>query len=345
MSFPSAAANAITATRPTLPPFFPSRRSGRANLISRQLRARFLPTGDGSSAGSTSSTNDNSNSSDESDEDEDSESEIESDAEFDQLPGGLREIARMVRTEESALNREGGGGGGSASTSSSLSRLDSSGSRATPHLTSSPRLSTPATSAQMKLSIAILRVRQTISILSYTSTIHDDYAQLATALKSLSTLLPTRIDEGLGTFLPILDRLGDSVRDVLWRRHGRNQKGLDDASEENEEDEEVVERAYRKGLSKESAKALIALRQRWTRGGTANRANTGKSIGKMREGEGERDWVGDVRGIVAQVSPRSSLSSLYSRHANTSLQLETPATSIARRFEGFYRKRFTFEFV
>jgi hypothetical protein len=125
--------------------------------------------------------------------------------------------------------------------------------------------------SHLKLSLALLRVRQALSSPS------PSFDSLATSLKSLSTTLPTSSTDlsSLGIFVPILERLSRDLEDML----GEEEKGSKD---------------WRRSLKKEEAKALVGLRQRWLGMGE------GKGKGKAKDG-GELEWVGVVRELVAAV--------------------------------------------
>lgn len=119
----------------------------------------------------------------------------------------------------------------------------------------------------LKLSFLILRARQALA--------SSGFAALQDALKTLATALPTDLTP-LGAFLPILDRLAMDLR-----RLGGEDKG----------------REYRKGLSKEDAKALTSIRQRWSAG-----------VGDKGKGKAssENEWVDRVRMVVNEVSHHST---------------------------------------
>jgi hypothetical protein len=148
----------------------------------------------------------------------------------------------------------------------------------------------------LKLSLAVLRARQSLAT--------ESYAELAEALKSLSVALPPLAvfnlpqnngENALGVFIPILHRLAQDVRASV-ASDGKGREG-------------------RKKLAKEDAKALIALRQRWSIGG--------KGKGK----ESEADWASVVEELVMRVrhsslSPFPVLSSTSSRTELTFLRTE-----------------------
>jgi hypothetical protein len=154
-------------------------------------------------------------------------------------------------------------GGGGRTTNGGRSFLDG---------TSTPRGPGGANSARsnLKLSLAVLRARQSLRT--------ESYEALAIALRSLSAALPplsafsTANNDGetqLGVFVPILHRLAQDIRTSL----ASDSKG----------------REGRKRLAKEDAKALIALRQRWSKSGK----------GKMKEADTE--WATLMEDLVNRV--------------------------------------------
>ncbi|GAA5894984.1 hypothetical protein JCM6882_008258 [Rhodosporidiobolus microsporus] len=139
--------------------------------------------------------------------------------------------------------------------------------------------------SNLKLSLAVLRARQSLASQSYEA--------LAGALKALAAALPpvanlsapsasTSGDNPLGVFVPILQRLAKDVKESLVGE----EKG----------------REFRRKLGKEDAKALIALRQRWSGSG---KESAGKGKGKEVDG----DWVPFVNEIVAKNPPPDFLTS------------------------------------
>lgn len=131
----------------------------------------------------------------------------------------------------------------------------------------------------LKLSFLILRARQSLA--------SSAFGALQDALKTLATALPTEVAQ-LGAFLPILDRLASDLATL-----GGEDKG----------------REYRKGLSKEDAKALTSLRQRW-------------SVAPGEKGKGkqssENEWVDRVRAVVNLVSSPPPPSPLDATRSHTS---------------------------
>lgn len=139
----------------------------------------------------------------------------------------------------------------------------------------------PIARSNLRLSLAVLRARQSLGSHSYDA--------LAASLKSLSAALPalstlTRApgssgaDNPLGVFVPTLARLASDVRAAL----------LDEGDKGRE--------FRRTKLAREDAKALVGLKQRWCAGGGA--AAGGK--GKGREAD-TLEWVAAVEAAVAHV--------------------------------------------
>ena len=134
----------------------------------------------------------------------------------------------------------------------------------------------------LKLSLSLLRARRALSTHSFEA--------LSAALKSVSLAIPSELGS-VGSFVPILDRL---ARDLVEGLGG-----------------EEMGRQARRTLSKEDAKALVGLRQRWS----------GK--GKGREAD---SWVTEVRERVLRV--RSFFLMEYRRSSNW---LAEPSASVPRR--------------
>ncbi|GAA5990895.1 hypothetical protein JCM11641_002874 [Rhodosporidiobolus odoratus] len=137
--------------------------------------------------------------------------------------------------------------------------------------------------SDLKLSLAVLRARHALAA--------QQYEALAAALKALAAALPPLSTfsstsatgkNAFGVFLPILDRLAKDVRATLA-------------------DEDKGRGFRRAKLSKEDAKALVALRQRWS--GTGRGDGGGKGKGK----ESDADWVSTVGELVSQKPPPSFL--------------------------------------
>ncbi|GAA6029724.1 hypothetical protein JCM8097_001020 [Rhodosporidiobolus ruineniae] len=134
--------------------------------------------------------------------------------------------------------------------------------------------------ANLKLSLAVLRARHSLAAQSYEA--------LAGALKSLSAALPSlgslavpvSGENPLGVFVPILHRLAKDVKASL-------------ASEDKG-------REFRRKLGKEDAKALVALKQRWS----GARKEDGKGKGK----DAEQDWVAAVNELVVKNPPPTFIS-------------------------------------
>lgn len=135
-------------------------------------------------------------------------------------------------------------------------------------LTSSHITSTPLKRIHLKLSLSLIKVRQALN--------SSQWTQLSISLHSLSSALQTE-KKNLGLYLPILNRLGDDLVITL----GGEEKELG--------------RQYRRGLSKEDAKSLVSLRQKWT-GAVVSSVSKGK--GKEVEG----DWYAGVKSLVSKVS-------------------------------------------
>lgn len=141
-----------------------------------------------------------------------------------------------------------------------------------------PRTNSPVARSNLRLSLAVLRARQSLSSHSYES--------LAGALKSLSSTLPLLASlsrpstlgatNQLGIFVPVLARLAKDVRAaILSEDKGREFR--------------------RTRLAKEDAKALVALRQRWIVGAKEDGV---KGKGK----EVEADWAAFAEELVAKVT-------------------------------------------
>ena len=175
-----------------------------------------------------------------------------------------------------------------SSSGSSSFRLSSS-----PNLRSSgaPRSQGPATAAQgsggfstqsrssLKLSLCYIRARQSLASQSYDS--------LASSLRTLSSLLPVSSPsptaaawESISIFIPILERFSRDLATVLSK-------------------DETGSREFRRtSLAKEDAKALIALKQKWSR----LKGGADKGKGKGKEKESELDWIEYVQNVVERVS-------------------------------------------
>jgi hypothetical protein len=150
-----------------------------------------------------------------------------------------------------------------------------------------------ATSSQIKLSISVLRVRRSLPAPSMSTSAATSYVVLTLALKSLASALPRLLDEELGIFLPILARLAKDISVALFPLNPAST-----ALDGDDRNHEAEDRAHRRSLGKEEARAMIALRQKWSRTGEDSKV---KGKGKVREGEGEREWVQQVNDLVKQV--------------------------------------------
>ncbi|SCZ98454.1 BZ3500_MvSof-1268-A1-R1_Chr7-1g09148 [Microbotryum saponariae] len=122
--------------------------------------------------------------------------------------------------------------------------------------------STQASRAHLRLSLALIRVRQAIASSSFDA--------LATAVRWLASVLTPSSIEGLGVFLPILDRLACDLEQCV----SGDDKG----------------KAFRKQLSSQDAKALIALRQRWAV----------SDVAKPKTTDVEHDWASQIRLLVGK---------------------------------------------
>ncbi|EGU12836.1 Serine/arginine repetitive matrix protein 2 [Rhodotorula toruloides ATCC 204091] len=151
------------------------------------------------------------------------------------------------------------------------------------------RTNSPVARSNLRLSLAVLRARQSLFSHSYDS--------LAGALKSLSSILPpfpslsrpstlgATSENQLGIFVPVLARLAKDVRAaILSEDKGREFR--------------------RTKLAKEDAKALVALRQRWIVG-TKDDGLTSKGKGKEVE---SADWAAFAEDLVAKNPPPDFLS-------------------------------------
>ncbi|GAA5938638.1 hypothetical protein JCM1841_004370 [Sporobolomyces salmonicolor] len=212
-------------------------------------------------------------------DDEDEESSTETDSEDDDDTEGWSssglsgDEGRWMRQ----LSLSAGGGSGSV-TPRSPAAIDG--------LAAHSRAGPAAARSNLKLSLAVLRARQSFA--------GEAWEGLASALKSLASALPTLsslsppttldAENPLGIFVPILDRLAKDLREGL----AGDEKG----------------REYRRTkLSKEDAKALVALRQRWATSGRAEGGSGGKGKGK----EVEAEWAAVVEELVAKNPPPASL--------------------------------------
>ncbi|BGP47107.1 hypothetical protein JCM10450v2_002959 [Rhodotorula kratochvilovae] len=142
---------------------------------------------------------------------------------------------------------------------------------------SSARTASPVARSNLRLSLAVLRARQSLTAQSYDA--------LAASLKALSAALPSLpslarapapgADNALGVFVPTLARLAEDVRAAL-------------------RDEGERGREFRRTkLAREDAKALVGLKQRWAGGGGAGGKGKGRETDSL-------EWVGVVEAAVAQ---------------------------------------------
>lgn len=136
---------------------------------------------------------------------------------------------------------------------------------------SSSTVPTPLKRIHLKLSLSLIKVRQALN--------SSQWEQLRVTVRELSSALPSDLST-LGLYLPILARLGDDLVITL----GGEEKELG--------------RQYRRGLSKEDAKSLVSLRQKWTGTGASS-----VSKGKGKEMDG--DWFASVKALVSKVSANS----------------------------------------
>ncbi|GAA5965753.1 hypothetical protein JCM3765_007332 [Sporobolomyces pararoseus] len=175
-----------------------------------------------------------------------------------------------------------------SSSGSSSFRLSSS-----PNLRSSGAPRSQATAAQgpgggsaqsrssLKFSLCYIRARQSLASQSYDS--------LASSLRTLSSLLPFSSPssanwESIAIFIPILERFSRDLAAVLSR-------------------DEAGSREFRRtSLGKDDAKALVALKQKWSR----VRAGLAKGKGKGKEKESELDWIEHVQNSVERNPPPAS---------------------------------------
>ncbi|KAK4704088.1 hypothetical protein P7C70_g2123, partial [Phenoliferia sp. Uapishka_3] len=145
------------------------------------------------------------------------------------------------------------------------------------HTTNPSLTAYPSRRQHLKLSLSLLRARQSITCLSNLNnpqpTSSTTYESLSTSLKSLSTSLPSDLST-LGVFIPILYRLAKDLGDELGNESSAGG------------------RERRRGMGKEEAKKLVGLRQRWGAGEETGRGS-GKGKGRERDA-GEADWVAEV---------------------------------------------------
>lgn len=170
------------------------------------------------------------------------------------------------------------------------------------------------TRAQIKVACGLLRVRQML--------LNSDWAVVASGLQVIAAEVPraeafqrpsastepAQAKNSFGVYTPILARLACDVHDAL-EREGSSRE------------------ARRTEMTKGSAKALVALRQRWL----AIMAPGSSSLTSTRGGgkdSKEREWVGTVRRLVAQVS-KALISAAESARELIS-PLGAPAESPAR---------------
>ena len=157
----------------------------------------------------------------------------------------------------------------------------------------------PISRAHLRLALSTLRARQFLASSSF-SPLSSALNEISKALLSLggpdalaktmlgrrpafdTTTAPTRGKPNFGVFIPVLARL---VKDVRTTLSAEGVKGKE---------------FRRSELSKEEAKALVALRQRWWVKPAG--ATGGKSIGRGgKRDQKDLDWVGMVEKLVAEV--------------------------------------------
>lgn len=157
----------------------------------------------------------------------------------------------------------------------------------------------PISRAHLRLALSTLRARQFLASSSF-SHLSTALNEISKALLSLggpdalaktmlerrtafdTTTAPTRGKPNFGVFIPVLARLVKDVQTTLSA-------------------EGVMGKEFRRSeLSREEAKALVALRQRWWVKPAG--ATGGKSIGRGgKRDQKELDWVGMVEKLVAEV--------------------------------------------
>ncbi|GAA6014765.1 hypothetical protein JCM10207_006933 [Rhodosporidiobolus poonsookiae] len=223
------------------------------------------PSSTSSSSFLSSTTSISEESSDESTSDSDSEDDDETEGYYSSS-GLSGDEARFIRRLD--LSASGGAGGGPPGPARFPAGASAAGG---------PRSGATSARSNLKLSLAVLRARHALKAQAYDA--------LASALKSLAAALPplsSLVSSGtsgnaLGVFVPLLARLAKDVRDALvGDERGREFR--------------------RTKLSREDAKALVALKQRWT---AASRGDGTKGKGK----EVETDWVTVVEDVVAKNPP------------------------------------------
>lgn len=262
----------ITATYAPLPPFFRRPRTLRRWSSSTASTATTITTSDDDDddLDNTDDDDDDSQSSSSSGSSGAGPGDLLDGTEYRHRPRFTSSNASVARSIALSLS----------SAASISSRPGSSTARTVPGASQ-----TPQTKAQLRLSLALLRTRQALA--------SQSYDQLTTSLKSLASVLPSNGAASgatsLGVFVPILERLS---RDLEAQLSGQD-KG----------------RNYRKTLTKEDAKALVALRQRWAISGQGGNSTTSDSVsndsrdkGKGKQKDTEQDWVSQARALVEQVS-------------------------------------------
>ncbi|GAA5892895.1 uncharacterized protein JCM6883_007506 [Sporobolomyces salmoneus] len=143
--------------------------------------------------------------------------------------------------------------------------------------------SSTSSRSALKLSLSYLRARQSL--------VSESYDSLASSLRTLSSLLPSNSsswESSIAVFIPILERFSRDL-DAALRKEGTGSREY-----------------RRKTMGKEDAKALIALRQKWTRLQGSGGGERGK--GKAKEKESELEWIEYVREKVAKNPPPACLS-------------------------------------
>lgn len=139
-----------------------------------------------------------------------------------------------------------------------------------------PSFGNPSKRQHLKLSLSLLRIRQSLAALARPDAPSPNCEALTASLKALAASLPADLGT-LGPFLPILARLAKDLVEE-FKSDARGREG-------------------RRSLSKEEAKRLVGLRQRWCAG------DSGKGKGRERDG-GDADWVPEILEHVDKVSSR-----------------------------------------
>lgn len=171
------------------------------------------------------------------------------------------------------------------------------------------RIGPRGTRAQIKVACGLLRARQML--------LNSNWALVAFGLQIVAAEVPraeafqrpsadtepAQARNSFGVYAPILARLARDVHDAL-EREGSSRE------------------ARRTEMSKETAKALVALRQRWL-ANSAPGAQSPDSRGGGRDSK-EQEWVAIVQRIVAQVSLTLSCRFTCRVLTGTSTRLQDP---------------------